>query len=197
MTRHLQNGKLAGLDQEDAGRHQGEANDEHGGGRKVQRAKNEQFVPSTHCPQNASANAWKVFARAKGSTGSCTPDARLEKEYAGTAPGHPSSTDLPGAGCSAGADQPAKESPGVSRRQSRIDLRAKKPSSSSRRVGAGRGAPGFSWVGSLTWPSPKGFIRLQRGVCAVLTGISASLRLHPSEFMELRKLSDAISWCRR
>lgn len=78
---------------------------------------------------------------------------------------------------------------------------AKKPSSSSLRLGAGNGAPGFSCVGSLTYPpSPKGFSDLNRDkigvdeveVELVLTGISASRRDQPSEPIESRKAFEAI-----
>lgn len=76
--------------------------------------------------------------------------------------------------------------------------RAKKPSSSSLRVGAGNGAPGASCVGSLTDPaSPNGFSddSLDRiGFCDdVLTGISASRRDQPMEFNDSRKEVEAMS----
>lgn len=68
-------------------------------------------------------------------------------------------------------------------------------------MGAGSGAPGFSCVGSLTYPpSPKGFSDLtldQIGLDAedevVLTGTSGSLRDQPSEFIESRKAFEAMS----
>ena len=79
---------------------------------------------------------------------------------------------------------------------------ANHPSSSSLRLGAGSGAPGFSWVGSLTYPpSPKGFSDLNRermGVdedddaLVVLAGMSASLRDQPSELIESRNALEAI-----
>ena len=75
---------------------------------------------------------------------------------------------------------------------------AKNPSSSSLRLGAGNGAPGFSCVGSLTYPpSPKGFSDLsvdKIGVDeeVVLTGISVSRRDHPSEPIESRKALEAM-----
>lgn len=79
---------------------------------------------------------------------------------------------------------------------------ANNPSSSSLRLGAGRGAPGFSWVGSLTYPpSPNGFSDLnldsigveeEEEVVVVLAGTSGSLRDHPKEFIESRKEFDAM-----
>lgn len=76
-------------------------------------------------------------------------------------------------------------------------LSAKKPSSSSLRVGAGNGAPGASCVGSLTYPaSPKGFsdCNLDRiGFCDdVLTGTSASRRDQPMEFNDSRNEVEAM-----
>lgn len=77
-------------------------------------------------------------------------------------------------------------------------LRAKKPSSSSLRVGAGNGAPGASLlvVGSLTYPSlPKGFKdwSLDRmGVDEVFAGMSGSRLDQPMEFSESLKDEDAI-----
>lgn len=78
------------------------------------------------------------------------------------------------------------------------DSRAKKPSSSSLRVGAGNGAPGGSCVGSLTDPaSPKGFNDCSldsSGFCDdVLTGTSASRRDQPMEFNDSRKDVEAMS----
>ena len=75
--------------------------------------------------------------------------------------------------------------------------RANQPSSSSRRLGAGRGAPGFAWVGSLTLPDwPNGFsdCSLERmGVdMLVLTGMSGSRRDQPMELMESRKELEAM-----
>ena len=80
------------------------------------------------------------------------------------------------------------------------DLHANQPSSSSRLVGAGRGAPGPSWVGSLTCPparEPNGFrvwILSSNEVdeFAVLAGTSGSLRLQPSELIESRNDADAM-----
>lgn len=77
------------------------------------------------------------------------------------------------------------------------DSHAKNPSSSSRRLGAGSGAPGPSWFGSLTYPpSPNGFsaCSLERiGVDDdVLTGRSGSRRDHPRLFIESRKDVDAM-----
>lgn len=74
---------------------------------------------------------------------------------------------------------------------------ANHPSSSSRRLGAGRGAPAPSVVGSRTYPrSPNGLRDLMedsRPDCwFVLTGTSASRRDQPSEFMDSRKDDDAI-----
>lgn len=78
------------------------------------------------------------------------------------------------------------------------DSRAKKPSSSSRRVGAGNGAPGGSWVGRLTYPpSPKGFSDCsfdKIGFCDdVLTGTSASRRDQPMAFNDSRNEVEAMS----
>ena len=78
------------------------------------------------------------------------------------------------------------------------DSRAKKPSSSSLRVGAGNGAPGASCVGRLTYPaSLKGLSdwSLDRiGFCDdVLTGTSASRRDQPMEFNDSRKEVEAMS----
>ena len=78
-----------------------------------------------------------------------------------------------------------------------IDLQAKKPSSSSLRVGAGNGAPGASLlVGSLTYPSlPKGFKAwsLDRmGVDDVFAGMSGSRLDQPIEFKESRKDVEAM-----
>jgi hypothetical protein len=79
--------------------------------------------------------------------------------------------------------------------KTQCDLQAKKPSSSSRRVGAGSGAPGASLcVGSWTYPPwPNGFNdcrRERKGVSAELllvrTGKSGSLRDQPSELTESR-----------
>lgn len=75
--------------------------------------------------------------------------------------------------------------------------RAKNPSSSSLRVGAGNGAPGPSWVGSLTEPeSPKGFNdwkRERNEVCEdVLAGTSGSRRDQPIEFSDSRNEVEAI-----
>jgi len=85
-------------------------------------------------------------------------------------------------------------SPPKSRRRSHLDS-AKKPSSSSLRVGAGKGAPG-AVVGSRIPPSPKGLSDCSLdsiGVFAeVLTGRSASRRLHPREFIESLKEVDAM-----
>ena len=81
-----------------------------------------------------------------------------------------------------------------------VDIHAKKPSSSSLRLGAGRGAPGPSLVvGSLTYPPlPKGFSDCsldKMGVGAVLTGMSGSRRDQPMEFMESRKDVEAMASC--
>ena len=77
-------------------------------------------------------------------------------------------------------------------------LRAIHPSSSSLLVGAGNGAPGPSWVGSWTEPlSAKGlrdWTRESREVEEdVLTGMSASRRDQPNEFMESRKDAEAMT----
>ena len=77
------------------------------------------------------------------------------------------------------------------------NVRANQPSSSSRLVGAGRGAPGPSLVGRRTWPlSPNGFKDCSdesRPVCCdVLTGTS-SRRVQPSELSESRKFCDVIA----
>jgi hypothetical protein len=82
-------------------------------------------------------------------------------------------------------------------------VRANHPSSSSRRVRAGRGAPGpsFSYRGSLTEPPcPNGlndcsFPRNGVEELAVGAGVVAagSLRLQPSEFIESRKDEEAMA----
>ena len=80
------------------------------------------------------------------------------------------------------------------------DLQAKKPSSSSRRLGAGNGAPGPSSlrVGRLTYPPPLpnglsdcSLALKEVEVLEVVTG-SGSRRLQPNEFMESLKEFDAI-----
>lgn len=78
-----------------------------------------------------------------------------------------------------------------------LDSQTNHPSSSSRRLGAGRGAPAPSVVGKRTYPrSPKGFRDLideSRPLCCdVLTGMSALLRLQPSEFIDSRNDADAM-----
>ena len=79
-----------------------------------------------------------------------------------------------------------------------VDLQAKKPSSSSLRLGAGNGAPGPSLcVGSRTYPELlKGLIDWsldQIGVEElVVAGMSGSRRDQPMEFIESRKDVDAI-----
>ena len=86
------------------------------------------------------------------------------------------------------------------RERKKDNLRANQPSSSSRLVGAGRGAPGPSWVGSLTPPArdPPNGLRFwmlssrEEEAVAVVAVESASLRLHPRELMESRKEADAI-----
>ena len=82
-------------------------------------------------------------------------------------------------------------------KQASHNSRAKNPSSSSLRVGAGKGAPGPSGVGSLTEPaSPKGFNDWNRarrdGGEDVLTGTSASRRDQPIEFSDSRNELEAI-----
>ena len=76
-------------------------------------------------------------------------------------------------------------------------LHAKNPSSSSRLLGAGSGAPGASCVGSLTYPlSPKGFrdcnLDSMGVVEDVFAGTSGSRRDQPMEFIESRNEVDAI-----
>lgn len=77
------------------------------------------------------------------------------------------------------------------------DSRTNQPSSSSRLVGAGNGAPWFSLVGRLTYPeSPNGFkflIEDRRPVCwgIVLAG-SSLRRLQPKELKDSRKEAWAI-----
>ena len=79
-----------------------------------------------------------------------------------------------------------------------VDLRAKKPSSSSLRLGAGNGAPGPSLcVGSRTLPELlNGLIDCsldQTGVDEfVATGMSGSRRDQPMAFIESLKDVDAI-----
>lgn len=80
-------------------------------------------------------------------------------------------------------------------------VRANHPSSSSRRVRAGRGAPGasFSYSGSLTeppWPKGLNDCSLPRNGVEALeddVGGAASLRLHPSEFIESRNEDEAMA----
>ena len=75
---------------------------------------------------------------------------------------------------------------------------AKKPSSSSLRVGAGSGAPGASplVVGSLTPPSLLNGFRDcsldRRGVEVVFVGMSGSRLDQPIEFMESLKDEEAM-----
>ena len=78
------------------------------------------------------------------------------------------------------------------------DSQVSQPSSSSLLLGAGRGAPELSVVGSWTYPRFwKGLsepIDERRPLCwEVLTGISGSRRLQPREFMDSRNEVDAIS----
>lgn len=79
------------------------------------------------------------------------------------------------------------------------DLQARKLSSSSRRLAAGKGAPGASCVGSCTYPPPppNGFrdCSLERnGVDEelVFTGTSGSRRDQPNELTESRKDVEAM-----
>ncbi len=79
-----------------------------------------------------------------------------------------------------------------------VDSRTNQPSSSSRRVGAGRGAPAFSLVGRRRYPrSWNGFRFLMDANrpdgCAVVTGSSFSRRLQPNELMESRNELEAMS----
>lgn len=87
-------------------------------------------------------------------------------------------------------------------------VRANQPSSSSRRVRAGRGAPGpsCSYNGSLTPPSPPNGLKddslLRIGVSAVLllAEMAGSRRLHPREFIESLNEDEAmmcggLCWC--
>lgn len=72
----------------------------------------------------------------------------------------------------------------------RVDSRTNQPSSSSRRLGAGKGAPEPSVVGRRTYPDPwKGFMFLMEDsnpvFWDVLTG-SSLRRLHPSELNDSR-----------
>jgi hypothetical protein len=74
---------------------------------------------------------------------------------------------------------------------------AYQPSSSSLLLGAGKGAPGASWVGNCTYPPClKGLIELSLsriGVEAlVLAGTSRSLLDQPREFIESRKEAEAM-----
>lgn len=78
-----------------------------------------------------------------------------------------------------------------------VDIQANQPSSSSRRLGAGKGAPGPSVVGSRTYPrSPNRFSDCsdeRRPPCLdVFTGRSASLRDHPRELIESRNDEEAM-----
>lgn len=76
-------------------------------------------------------------------------------------------------------------------------LKAKKASSSSLLLGAGRGAPSLSIVGNLTYPPfPNGFRLLiddNSPLCwDVLTGMSGSLLDQPNEFIDSLNEDDAI-----
>lgn len=79
------------------------------------------------------------------------------------------------------------------------NVHANQPSSSSRRVGAGNGAPGFvSCVGSLTPPPlPKGLrdcsLPSSGELDDVFTGASSSRRLQPRAFIESRNELDAMA----
>ena len=75
---------------------------------------------------------------------------------------------------------------------------ANHPSSSSRRLGAGNGAPGPSWFGSLTYPpSRNGFSACSLDKIGddedVLMGRSASRRDQPRLLIESRKEVDAMA----
>lgn len=77
-------------------------------------------------------------------------------------------------------------------------LSTNQPSSSSRRLGAGRTAPRLSCVGSLTWSSSAKGLRAERrarsgrDVDASRAGAEFALD-QPKEFMESRKDADAMS----
>lgn len=78
------------------------------------------------------------------------------------------------------------------------DSHANHPSSSSRRLGAGSGAPGPSWCGSLTYPpAPNGFSAWSLDkigdAADVLMGSSASRRDQPRLLIESRKAVDAMA----
>jgi len=76
-------------------------------------------------------------------------------------------------------------------------LKANQPSSSSLLVGAGNGAPGFSCVGSLTYPFPNGLSDRSFASIGVVDdvsiGMSDSLLDHPSEFMLFRNDTEAMT----
>jgi hypothetical protein len=80
----------------------------------------------------------------------------------------------------------------------KADLQANQSSSSSRLDGAGNGAPGASCVGNWTYPClPNGFsdeILDRSGLVddEVLAGMSDSLLDQPREFIESRKVDDAM-----
>jgi len=87
--------------------------------------------------------------------------------------------------------------PANTRRRSQR-LRANQASSSSLLLGAGKGAPSLSIVGSLTYPPlPNGFkllIDVKRpDCCEVLTGISGSLLDQPREFIDSRNEDEAMA----
>lgn len=78
------------------------------------------------------------------------------------------------------------------------DLHANQPSSSSLLVGAGRGAPGDSCVGSCTYPFlPKGFrpdrVDSNGFEGFVFAGTSVSLLDQPKLFIESRNEADAMT----
>ena len=81
-----------------------------------------------------------------------------------------------------------------------VDSQAKKPSSSSLRLGAGNGAPGPSLcVGSRTYPALlNGLIDCSLDKIGVeevvVTGMSGSRRDQPMEFIESRKEVEAIGY---
>ncbi|MCJ1461512.1 hypothetical protein MMC07_000109 [Pseudocyphellaria aurata] len=149
-------------------REQEEADNKADQGCSVTRPKDEEAIPSTHCARPRCMTSLHVTVTAVQDSGRIT------------------STDHVGSWTmDRGRGRPE-------------DSRAKKPSSSSLRVGAGNGAPGGSCVGSLTDPaSPKGFsdCSLDRiGFCDdVLTGTSASRRDQPMEFNDSRKDVEAMA----
>ena len=144
----LQDGKLSRFNQKNGCEHQCEARSKHCQGCKVEAAKDEQSIPPTHCEGGKISNCQQQLlledAQA-GYTGICKPHAGRWKN-AGTAILSQSLQRSALRRCQVMSQIAILERPGYW-----VDyLRANQPSSSSLLVGAGRGAPGPSVVGSLT-----------------------------------------------